>query len=168
MSDGHPAVPYEVDYVTGCALCVKREVIDRIGPIDPRFFAYYEETDWCYRARAQGYKIMVVPGSRIWHKVSATNGVDTPLTDYYMIRNSFLFLAKNLSGRTRVEALLRVGFRNIRTITSYTLKKRHRGRVLNRNAKALAMRDAILSRWGKMGMDVASQLAPNRKAERNK
>ena len=43
-------VDKEVEFIASCALCVKREVVDTIGLFDPRFFIYYDETDWCMRA----------------------------------------------------------------------------------------------------------------------
>jgi GT2 family glycosyltransferase len=60
------------EYVTGCALLVKSEVIQKIGFLDPRFFAYYEDTDWSIRCQKAGWKTVVVPMAKIWHKVSST------------------------------------------------------------------------------------------------
>jgi hypothetical protein len=57
------------DYVTGCALMVKREVVERIGLIDPVYLAYCEDVDWSYRARLAGYKLMYVPTAVLWHKI---------------------------------------------------------------------------------------------------
>ncbi len=149
---------FEVDYVTGCALCIKREVIERIGLLDPRYFIYFEDTDWCLRARACGYASAVVPAARLWHHVSATTGENSPVTDYYMVRNSFLMVAKNLSGLERVRVLVGTALLHSRAIAAFTLKRRHRARRLNRNAKLLGMRDALRGRWGRMGQDVAVRL----------
>ncbi len=63
------------DYVTGCALMVKREVIERIGLIDPTYIAYGEDMDWSYRARLAGYKLTYVPNAILWHKIGAYWGV---------------------------------------------------------------------------------------------
>jgi GT2 family glycosyltransferase len=62
--------PQEVDYVWGQAMFIKREVIEKIGLLDPRFFMYYEDADYCLRAREAGYRIACVPSARVWHKVA--------------------------------------------------------------------------------------------------
>ncbi len=149
-----PTRPYGVDYVTGCALCIKREVIERIGLLDARYFIYYEESDWCMRARAKGYEVMVIPSARIWHKVSATMKQDSPATTYYMTRNAFLFLARHMRGRARVAALARVSLRELRTTAAHSVKPQYRHLRANRDARVLGVRDALLGRWGKMGPDV--------------
>ncbi len=87
----------EVDSVTGCALMIRREVIECIGLMDESFFLYGEEDDWCYRAGKAGYRIVVNPRSVIWHKVSQSSGGDYNRTiAYYKTRNKILFIRKHL------------------------------------------------------------------------
>jgi len=64
----------EVDYITGCCMLVKRGVIDAVGALDERFYLYGEDVDWCIRARRAGFKVVYVPSSHIWHKVSTSSG----------------------------------------------------------------------------------------------
>jgi len=64
----------ETDYITGCALIARREVFERIGKLDPVYVAYFEDTDFCMRARRAGYKIYYVPAGKVWHKISASTG----------------------------------------------------------------------------------------------
>jgi GT2 family glycosyltransferase len=64
----------EVDYVTGCCLMFKREVYSIIGGLDESFPLYYEDTDFCTRARKAGYKVLYVPDAKMWHKVSYSSG----------------------------------------------------------------------------------------------
>jgi len=63
-----------VDYLTGCCVLVKREVIEEIGRLDETFFIYGEDVDWCLRASRAGYRLAYIPTSMIWHKVSASSG----------------------------------------------------------------------------------------------
>jgi GT2 family glycosyltransferase len=62
--------PFAVDFVTGCALLIKIAVVDRIGPLDARFFAYYEDVEWCVRVGRAGDKVAVIPAAKIWHKIT--------------------------------------------------------------------------------------------------
>lgn len=57
----------EVDVVTGCFMLVRREAIEQVGLLDERFFVYCEETDWCYRFKQTGWKIMYTPCANIIH-----------------------------------------------------------------------------------------------------
>jgi hypothetical protein len=85
-----------VERITGCAMFVKKEVIEKIGMLDDRFFIYEEELDWCLRARRLGYKLAVVPESIIWHKGHRDSGrIGRPFIGYLQTRNHFLMLKKN-------------------------------------------------------------------------
>lgn len=57
----------EVDWVSGACIAVKREVIERVGPLDSRFFMFYEEVEWCHRIRRAGWKVYYVAESRVVH-----------------------------------------------------------------------------------------------------
>ena len=57
----------EVDVVTGCFMLVRRDVAEEIGVMDERFFMYGEETDWCYRFRKNGWKVIFTPEAEIIH-----------------------------------------------------------------------------------------------------
>lgn len=64
----------EVDYVTGCCLMFKRNVYQAIGGLDESFPMYFEDTDFCTRARKAGFKVLYVPAGKMWHKISASSG----------------------------------------------------------------------------------------------
>jgi GT2 family glycosyltransferase len=154
--------PEKVDFASGCAMCLKRQVIENVGMLDPRFFIYYEESDWCVRATRAGWHIIFLPSVSVWHRISSAMGVSSPATDYYMHRNALLFFARHGQGKDRIILLLRLLIRQILTILAYTIKSRAGQRLPNRDARLLALRDAFLGRWGKMGADVAHLCYPKR------
>jgi GT2 family glycosyltransferase len=145
-----------VDFITSCAVLIKRAVFEQVGLMDERYFIYYDETDWFARAAASGWRSVYVPWAKMWHKVSASMGESSPRTDYYMVRNRFLFLSKNLTGLQKALALTWATLRNLKIIAAYTLKNRTSERLSNRNAKYLGLRDAVAGRWGEMGPDVSA------------
>ncbi len=57
----------EVDVVTGCFMLVRRQAIEQVGMMDEKFFMYAEETDWCYRFKQAGWKILFTPCAEIIH-----------------------------------------------------------------------------------------------------
>ena len=57
----------DVDWVSGCALTVRRQVIDQIGVLDERFFMYCEDVDYGLRAHQQGWRVVYFPGAAVIH-----------------------------------------------------------------------------------------------------
>jgi len=57
----------QVDVVTGCFMLVRRQAIEEVGVMDERFFMYGEETDWCYRFKQAGWKVVFTPDGEIIH-----------------------------------------------------------------------------------------------------
>jgi hypothetical protein len=70
-----PDAPCETHWLSGAALLVRREVFEKIGQMDEQYFMYFEETDFCLRARQAGFRCWYVPQSRVVHLVGATSGV---------------------------------------------------------------------------------------------
>ncbi|HEX8523010.1 MAG TPA: glycosyltransferase family 2 protein [Tepidisphaeraceae bacterium] len=64
-----------VDWVVGASMMIRKAVFDRIGVFDPKYFMYFEEVDFCMRARKAGFQTWTVPQSEIVHLVGASSGV---------------------------------------------------------------------------------------------
>lgn len=97
----------ETQFVTGCSMMVKRGVFDRIGLLDDRYYLYYEDLDFCLRARKTGYKLLYMPSSVVWHVNAGSSGRPGNVThQYYQTRNRLLIGMKYAPLRTKV-ALLR-------------------------------------------------------------
>jgi len=82
-----------VDYVPGSSIIIKSEVFNKVGLLDPKYFAYFEEYDFCVRTKKAGYKIGVLLGSKILHKVGRSS--DSPTKLYLRTRNKLLFYKQN-------------------------------------------------------------------------
>lgn len=139
--------PRAVDFVTGCAMLVRREVMERVGLLDERFFLYYEEVEWCVRARRAGFAVLHVPTARIWHKIPADGRSDSPRVHYYMSRNRLLFL--RLIGAGPGVWLRSLVGDYARTLLAWTLLPRWRGKAPMRRAMWAALVDAARGRWGR-------------------
>lgn len=135
-----------VDFVTGCALLLRRSALERCGLLDERFFMYYEEAEWCVRAAHAGFHILHVPQSRLWHKIPVADRVEKPYVAYYMTRNRLLFLrAAGGSLRAWLDALL---LQDLRTCLSYTLRPKWRSRRAQRDAMVQGLCDYYRGRFG--------------------
>lgn len=96
LDHGQCDEPREVDFITGCALLIKRAVFERIGCLAPEFFLLFEETDFCARARRHGFQCWYEPRATLYHKVSASFGGFSPDYYYYFSRNYLLFQERNM------------------------------------------------------------------------
>jgi GT2 family glycosyltransferase len=96
----------ETDLAHGAAMMVPRKVIDKVGVMPEFFFLYYEELDWCESIKNAGYKIYVVPQSKIYHKESMSVGKNSTLKTYYMTRNRLLFMRRHTTGLTKISWIL--------------------------------------------------------------
>ena len=140
------SAPREVDFVSGCAMLVRRAALERAGLMDERFFAYYEEVEWCVRIRQAGFRVVHVPQARLWHKITPECRADSPLVHYYMTRNRLLFLKASGAGwRAWVHTLLA---EYLRTLISWSWRRRWRHRREQRRMMVQAIGDACRGRWG--------------------
>ncbi len=123
----------ETLFVTGCSMMVKKEVFEKIGLLDEKFFAYLEDLDFCLRAKQEGYTLLYEPKSKLWHKNAGSSGVGSGLHQYYMTRNRFLVGMRYASLRTKF-ALTREAMRFVFVGPSIYRK---------------AVIDAMIGKWGK-------------------
>ncbi len=89
---------HETDIAVGCSLFATREVLEKVGVFDERYFLVHEESDLCYSATQSGYKIYFVPQAKLWHKASVSfGGSDSPLMHYFWARNRLLWAENHLT-----------------------------------------------------------------------
>lgn len=137
--------PRPVEWISGCAILVKRQVIEQAGALDARFFYYWEETDWCTRARQRNWKVLHVPKAHLWHKGVQRVYFPSPNVTYYNTRNRLLFLAKN---RAPANAWLYALGRTSLTLASWTVRPKWRDMRPHRDAMWQGVRDFFGRRWG--------------------
>lgn len=135
-----------VDWVSGCAMLVRRALVEQIGMLDERFFLYWEEVDWCLRARKHGWKIIQVPHAKIWHKGVQREYSPTPSVTYYTTRNRFLLLAKH---HAPPAAWLASCAQTLRTLVSWTTRPKWRTKREHRDAMWQGVSDFVRGRWGR-------------------
>lgn len=82
---------HESDFLTGCALLIKKEVFDRIGLLNEQYFLYYEDADFSLRAKNAGISLLAVPGARVHHE-ERSNMSNEKL--YYLVYSGLLFFSQ--------------------------------------------------------------------------
>jgi N-acetylglucosaminyl-diphospho-decaprenol L-rhamnosyltransferase len=106
---GHDEVR-EAEFVMGACMLVRREAVEQVGPLDEDFFLFSEETDWAYRFRAAGWRVLFYPGAECVHVGGASHGGRLFREN---VRGHLRFLAKHRGLRyaARARRLLLVALR---------------------------------------------------------
>ncbi len=96
---------FESDFATGCAMLIKREVLEKVGFLDKRYFLYFEDSDFSLRSKRFGYTIGFCPKSVVWHKnAGSSGGAGSKLHQYYQTRNRLLFSLIHAPWRAKLTA----------------------------------------------------------------
>lgn len=86
------------NYGPTCFMLIHKDIFKTVGRMDEKYFVYYDDTDFIWRANKLGYKIVYFPKSIVNHKVSfSTGGGESLFSIYYMHRNRVIFICNNLS-----------------------------------------------------------------------
>lgn len=84
----------DVFWVSGAAFCCRAKVFRTLGGFDADFFAHMEEIDLCWRMQLAGYRVRIVPQSRVYHLGGGTLASDSPTKIFYNHRNNLAMLYK--------------------------------------------------------------------------
>ncbi|MCL5676041.1 MAG: glycosyltransferase family 2 protein [Patescibacteria group bacterium] len=126
----------ETDFVSGCAMFIKREVLEKIGLLDDKYFLYLEDADLCQRAKLAGFKIWFSPKGFLWHKnANASGKPGSELHVYYQTRNRLLF-----------------GFKYASIKTKFALWRESMQQLFTDKTKRHAILDFYLGHFGRSGL----------------
>ena len=103
----------------GAAMMVKREVVDKVGRMAEKYFAYYEESDWSARIIKGGFKIYYQAQGLCYHKESISIGKQSALKVYFLTRNRIFYMRRNAN---LPQLICFVGFFSLLTIPKTILK----------------------------------------------
>lgn len=144
---GQFQAPHRVEWISGCALMLRRAVIEQVGALDANFFIYWEETEWCIRTARGGWEIYHVPQAKIWHKGVQRDYQPKPSFFYYGTRNHLLALSKH---RAPLAAKLFTWAQILRTLISWSIKPKWKYKREYRNAMWKGVIHFLQHRWGQM------------------
>jgi N-acetylglucosaminyl-diphospho-decaprenol L-rhamnosyltransferase len=96
--------PREIDFAKAAAFVLRRAAFDEVGPFDEQFFLFSEETDWCYRARAAGWRSYFYPGAEVVHVGGASWRRESATLFREQVKGHLRFLAKHRGRRATARA----------------------------------------------------------------
>ena len=100
----------ETEIFSGACVLIKKEVLEKVGGFDEKYFLYFEDSDLAKRATEAHFKIYYNGQTAIYHKVSKSTGIGSTLTDYYHTRNRLIFGMKYANWRTKLALLREAGW----------------------------------------------------------
>lgn len=104
---GQYTEPFEVDYIRGCAILLRRSVLDKVGLYVSRYIVYYDEADLCLCIKKAGYRVVTDPRAKIMHKVGGSGANPSDFTVYQSIKNRLFFMRRHGSVRNWIAFLPR-------------------------------------------------------------
>lgn len=114
-----------LQYATTCFMLIHREVFEKIGLMDEKYFVYYDDTDFVWRASQEGMNVLYYPMVTIKHRVSfSTGGTKSPFSIYYTNRNRVYFIRKNFSFFYKLISLSYLLFTRIANIFIYNKEEK--------------------------------------------
>lgn len=101
MDEGQWEEAVDIDDAPFCAVLIKRDLLEKVGLPDERFFLYYEDRDFSRRAQEADFRLRLAPKAKMWHKVSVSSGGSgSPAERYWMARSGVQFFKKNVGMRS--------------------------------------------------------------------
>ena len=98
---------YRTDYAPTCCMLIRRDVFERVGMMDERYFVYWDDTDFCYRMYKGGLKLMCDSQITMTHKVSSlTGGVQSDFFIRFHHRNQIYYVRKHFGPAVLAYTLL--------------------------------------------------------------
>jgi GT2 family glycosyltransferase len=113
--------PYATQYISGCAMLIKKEVFKKIGLFDERFFLYYEDADFSVRAKKAGFELFIIPSAHIWHLEQSNSKNDLKI--YWLVLSGLLFFRSNSSFLQKIWILSYVLLRKTKNLYDIVFSK---------------------------------------------
>lgn len=113
VSDYPSVEAHQCDWVSGASLIVRRTVLEQVGLMDDGYFLYFEEVDYCWRAKQAGWEVWYVPQSRVMHLEGASTGIRAKAKRrakyWYDSRRRFFVKHYGVTGLVAADVLWAIG-----------------------------------------------------------
>ena len=97
------------NFAPTCFMLINKKVFADVGLMDEKYFVYFDDTDFLYKAAKKGYRILYHANLKVFHKISSSTGgtgdKESPFSLYYSHRNRLYFIRKNFTGASRLVSL---------------------------------------------------------------
>lgn len=119
----HGRPPHEVTWLDGACTLLRISAWEAVGPLDERYFLYYEDTDYGIRLGTAGWSVECVPAARAWH----SHAKASTMVSYLATRNQLLFASRHAPATVKARLVLRHLYKAGRELASGDLERAKRG-----------------------------------------
>ncbi len=95
----------KTDFVSGSMMIIKKKVIEKLGLFDEKYFLYYEDVDYCYRAKEKGFNVGIDTQIEYDHLENSKNRLQK---DYFLFKNRWRFFLKNSNIKQKIREFIRM------------------------------------------------------------
>ena len=117
------SLPTEIDWVSGAALAIRRDIFEKINGFDEKFFMYFEDRDLCLRVKKFGYKAVVLPDAKIIHFGGKSSGGDKQ-------RKKLYYQSQNYFWQKHYGFLRSILMRSVRCLYKFLVSSRKNSKVI--------------------------------------
>jgi GT2 family glycosyltransferase len=97
----------DLEFVSGCSVLLGCAALRDVGLLDESYFVYWEDADWCVRARRSGYRVLCAPDSQIWHREGASSGLRSATQYALDMEGALLFVSRHYPLRLPLAVVLK-------------------------------------------------------------
>jgi len=108
----------KTDFISGCAMLIHKDVFKKIGLLDEKFFLYYEDADFSFRARKAGFDLKIIPEAKVYHYEKSSENIGKI---YYLVLSAIIFFRKDSNFFQRIYIEIYLLMRKIKN--HFDLKK---------------------------------------------
>lgn len=102
MADRDRKKPFEVDWVSGSAMMIRRKALDDTGILDEKYFMYVEDIDLCYQMHQRGWKVFYYPHAKVLHHIGGSSRGRQVRPCIIMQKSILHFYVKNYSKTPKI------------------------------------------------------------------
>jgi hypothetical protein len=121
---------YETKHVTGCSMMIKKEVFKEIGLFNQNYFLYYEDADFCLRARKAGYKIMIFPKAIVYHLEKSDENKENKV--YWLVISGLIFFKNNTPAFLKIWTFFYFLLRRIKNWRDVKFRKSNLAKIVQK------------------------------------
>jgi GT2 family glycosyltransferase len=130
LSDITSESNFATDFITGCAMLVKKDVFKKIGLLDEDFFLYWEDADFSLRAKRSDFKIGVAVSSWINHFERKEGEMGNKI--YWLVLSGLLFFKKNSKGFVKIWLFFYIWLRKLKNLIDAEFRKTKNAKIVQK------------------------------------
>lgn len=129
--------PYKSEYISGCAMLIKKDVFKKIGLFEEKYFLYYEDADFSLRAAKNNFDLLIVPQAKAWHYENSEH--KNHYKTYWLVLSGLIFFLTHANWKQKIWIHFYLMLRKIKNLYNLLIKKDALARDIRKAYKDFAI-----------------------------